>query len=468
MLMNINQYLIILCALFVGHWASAQLPTPKPNFIFYLSDDHDMLDYGSYGNSKVYTPAVDRLASEGLRFTKSYTAQAICAPSRSQLYTGTYPFKNGCIANHLPSKPTINSVTDYLKELGYEVILAGKSHVGPDDVYHWTHYWPSGKKRELPFDAIEAYLENAQGPFCMFIASEYPHAPYPEKTKYSADRIQQHAYESDIPLFKGGYYENIETDNEQLQRVLALVDQYGLRDSTVFIYASDHSISGKFSVKEKGLRVPLIIRWPGKIKPGQTNANYVGMVDVVPTFIEIAGGTAPDYLDGKSFLNLIEGEKLENHQYIYGIATHQNIRNSNVFPSRMIISARENFKLIKNFNSLEVYRQNLGDDPAVNAFIKRGAEAFPEVPYEELYDLNNDPFEQRNLAKVKRYQKLKRKLSDQLQQWMEEQGDFLAVPGAMPLIKPTAHSLDQNSQWQHIPAELVGALKEDVYIELHY
>lgn len=98
----------------------------SPNFIFYLSDDQDLLDYGAYGNPKVYTPAVDNLAKEGMKFTNFYTSQAICAPSRSQIFTGMYPLKNGCMANHLPVKPNLKTIIDYLGKEGYEVVLVGK------------------------------------------------------------------------------------------------------------------------------------------------------------------------------------------------------------------------------------------------------------------------------------------------------------------------------------------------------
>ncbi|MGC9376025.1 MAG: sulfatase-like hydrolase/transferase, partial [Bacteroidales bacterium] len=118
----------------------AELPK-KPNIIFYLADDQDKYDFGCYGNDKVHTPAVDRLAGEGLLFENAFTGQAICAPSRSQLYTGNYPLKNGCFLNHIKTKDNQVSTTTYMKNLGYEVILAGKSHVGPKEVFNWSKEW---------------------------------------------------------------------------------------------------------------------------------------------------------------------------------------------------------------------------------------------------------------------------------------------------------------------------------------
>ena len=118
----------------------------SPNFIFYLSDDQDQMDYGTYGNPKINTLNVDKLAKEGILFTNFYTAQAICSPSRSQIFTGMYPVKNGCMANHIGVKPNIKSIATHLKKEGYEVVLAGKSHVKPNKVFNWTYYFGSIKK----------------------------------------------------------------------------------------------------------------------------------------------------------------------------------------------------------------------------------------------------------------------------------------------------------------------------------
>ena len=88
----------------------------QPNIIIYLADDQDQLDYGVYGNPKVVTTNVDKLATEGMKFLNFYTSQAICAPSRSQVFTGMYPVKNGCMANHIGVKPNIQSIASLLKQ----------------------------------------------------------------------------------------------------------------------------------------------------------------------------------------------------------------------------------------------------------------------------------------------------------------------------------------------------------------
>ena len=431
----------------------------KPNIIFYLADDQNQLDYGCYGNPKVKTSNVDKLAEEGIRFTNFYTAQAICAPSRSQIYTGKYPLKNGCMGNHLPVKRSLSSITTYLKNAGYEVVLAGKSHVKPNNVFDWTHYFPPVETVKLPLDSIDSYLKNAKQPFCLILASDYPHGPYPKTDKYTQADIHPMPYDKGkIPTFKTGYYQNIEYDNIQLGKVLNMVDAYNLKDKTMFIYASDHGISGKFSVTEEGLRVPFIVRWPGHVTPKSTSNTLLTFVDVLPTFLEAVNAKMPEDIDGKSFLKTIKGNKEEIHEYIYGITTNQNIQDCKIFPSRMVRGQR--FKFIRNYNSIEVYKSNFGDNPIVNEFIKIGALSYPNTPYEELYDLSVDPYQKNNLAKKAEYKQEKEKLIKELAQWMTSQNDFL-LTHKMPLIKPTQNPLDKQSQWNKVPKELEGKLKED-------
>lgn len=443
-----------------------EIKTQKPNFIFYLADDQDQLDYGCYGNTKVKTPNVDKLAEEGLRFTNFYTAQAICAPARSQIFTGMYPLKNGCMANHLSVKPTIESVTTLLQKAGYEVILAGKSHVKPDNVFSWTKYFPSVEHRYLPLSDIDNYLKNATKPFCIFITSDYPHGPYPETTHYKEADIFKLPYEgSSVAKHKTGYYQNIEDDNEQLGKVLKMVDDYGFRNNSVFIYASDHGLSGKWSVKEKGLKVPFIARWPSYIKPNTTSSSLVSFVDVLPTLLDIASVKIPETMDGKSFYSILKGNKEEIHNYIYGVATQQNVQNAKVFPSRSIRGQR--YKLIKNFNAKSVYKSNLGTNNFVNKFIEIGANSFPNVPYEELYDLEKDPYETTNLASKVEFQNIKKELSLALKSWMVSQNDFL-ITHKMPLLKPTLHPLDKVSQWNKVDEDLVNKLVSENYLQLHY
>ena len=436
----------------------------KPNFIIYLSDDQDYLDYGSYGNDRVDTKYVDKLASEGLKFTNFHTAQAICAPSRSQLYSGLYPIKNGCYANHIPVKKNIKSVVHHLKDLGYEVVLAGKSHVNPPSVFRWDRFIRNIDGKKLNIKGIENYLKNSKKPFCLIIASDYPHGPYPQNKDYTIADVKKQPYENKIPNFKTGYYQNIKSDNSQLGKILELSDQLNLTDNSIFIYASDHGITGKYGLYQKGLKIPFVIRWPGKLKQKTISKSLLTMVDVLPTLVDIAGGDTKSF-DGKSFLPILENQKNEVNDYIYGVSTRQNVRYGKVFPSRMISDG--NFKLILNFNSLDRYKNYLGENKHINKFIEMGSKAFPNVPYEELYNLKTDPFEKKNLAKNSDYKDIKQKLTNNLFEWMIGQEDFL-LNNNMPLIKPTLHPLDKVSQWNDIDRSLENKLNESDYLSSHY
>ena len=438
----------------------------KPNFIFYLSDDQDLLDYGIYGNPKVYTPAVDALAKEGMRFNNFYTNQAICAPSRSQIFTGMHPLKNGCMANHLPVKSDIKTVINYMKAEGYDVVLAGKGHVKPNSVFQWTKYFKSLDHRYLPLEKLKTYLETTQNPFCLFITSDFPHGPYPKETIYNKSDIFRLPYDKNyIPNFKPGYYQNIKDDNAQLESVLSIVKANNLVDNSVFIYASDHGISGKWGVAEQGLKVPFVVRWPGFVKANTVSDVMLNFVDVLPTFLDIIGAKIPKDIDGRSFKETLKGSQDPVHKYIYSIATKQNIQACKVFPTRAVRDIR--YKFIRNYNSVEVLASNYGENSVVNAFIKMGAESFPNIPYEELYDLEKDPYQKNNLINKPGFSLIKQELSSALNTWMISQDDFL-LTHKMPLIKPTLHPLDRVSKWNKVEEDLAGKLIESDYIPVHY
>lgn len=472
--------LLLFAACTMDNSSGVDRDSQKPNMVFYLADDQDIYDYGCYGNDKVHTPAVDRLAEEGMLFKNAFTAQAICAPSRSQLFTGKYPIKNGCFANHTAVKPDIQSITKQMAKLGYEVVLAGKSHVKPAGVFDWDKEWEpvpkEGVPRDyIPLDSIESYFKNSKVPFCMFITSKYPHGKYFDVNDSSQDDIEFYPYsehkKNDTAYVKkkAGYYRSIEEDNTQLEKVLDLVDVY-LNDNTLFIYSADHGVSGKFTVKDVGLKVPFVVRWPKVIRPGSISDQLIHYTDVLPTFIDIAGGKAEDDIDGLSFLPLLQGKDVEIHDYVFGIRTNQNILNSEIFPSRMIRDKR--YKFIRNFNSLEVLDRNLGDKENVNIFIRRGAMAHKDEPFEELYDLEKDPFEQNNLAKNPEFQAVKERLTSDMFSWMQTQGDFLNDEfGNMPIITPKGKrgfKLDQDTPTRKIPDSLKNTLHKGDYIVIEH
>ena len=465
-MINFIKYIIIPLLLLLSNKISNNEVniSDKPNFIFYLSDDQDQLDYSIYGNDLVESSAVEELASKGMVFNNFYTAQAICSPSRSQLLTGMYPVKNGCYANHIPVKSNISSITKYLKQAGYDVYLAGKSHVKPSSVFNWSHYFPLKDKRYFQLNKIKDFITNAKKPYCIFIASTFPHGPFINDQNYTKKDVLMQPYEDYIPNFKPSYYSNIKKDNDQLQQVLNIVDSVD-NENIMFFYASDHGISGKWGVYEKGLRAPLVIRWPKNIKEGTRYDGLLSFVDIMPTILDIAGAEIPKDIDGKSFADVFLNNNTQINKYVYGVGTKQNVRDAKIFPSRSIRD--EKFKYIINFNSIEVYENNFTDNDILNQFIEIGAKAFPNTPYEELYDLSNDPYEKNNIANSKEFFSIKRKLNDELRKWMKDQNDFVD-DGKIAIIKPTLHPLDKESKWTKVPEKLIGKIKDNNYIKSHY
>lgn len=446
----------------------------RPDIFFYLADDQNYWDYGFAGNETVATPNADRLASEGLVFTRAYTSMAICSPSRNSLFTGLYPLRNGCYMNHIRSRGNIRSVAQYLRDEGYTVILAGKSHVNPGTVFDWSHHWPTvpgqGKgKGSLPLERVRKFLGKERGPVCVFFASEFPHGPYLDMPALAESAFQPKPYQSNNLNARrraAGYYENIRLDDEQLGSVISLLEETGRWEESLFLYAPDHGIDGKYSTYDRGLRVPLILRWKGGVEAGRRSAALVHFVDVVPTLVEIAGGEPIEGLDGRSLMPLVRQDSERIHDAVYGLQTYQNIQDTRIFPGRAITT--DTWKLAINFNAAEVLKTNLGDNEVINAFLRMGAAKDRGRRFYELYDLSGDPFEQENLAAKIEYRDVLEDLTSRLFDWMRQQGDFIEPDKPVPLLKPTLHPLDKTTRFKTVPGNLEGKLKESDYLPAHY
>ena len=206
------------------------------------------------------------------------------------------------------------------------------------------------------------------------------------------------------------------------------------------------------------------MRWPGKIKKNIQSNRLLGMVDILPTIMDIGGGKT-DTFDGKSFSDLLIGNDKKVNDYVYGVSTRQNIRNGFIFPSRMISNGK--YKMIKNFNSIEVYKKNLNKGRIINKFIEIGAKKMSNIPYIELYDLDSDPYEKINIANIKSSVDIINELSEKLEEWMLSQNDIVSL-GNIPLIKPTQHPLDQPSKWMVVQKKLIGKIKDSDYLKTHY
>jgi uncharacterized sulfatase len=464
-----------------GHSAE-EASNERPNFVFFLTDDLNKEYYGCYGHENSPAPTLTEFAKQGMVFDQAFTGQAICAPSRSMIFTGKYPLRNGAFKNHAPVYDGTRSICHLMKELEYDVILCGKSHVSPAASFPWTIQMesvaPSANRDKytrpaVPIGQLESYFKNrndrSSAPFCIMATSYYPHGERPATSDFTASDVQLTRFQRDTPRTRASeasFYQAIKNSDDEFAQVLGLLNEYDLADNTVVLFAADHGRFGKFSLKDSGLAVPFVVRWPGVVKPGTRSDALVSFADVLPTILDIAGGDPVQDFDGKSFVSVLKGQREAHHEYVYGVMTNQGIIEAHVFPGRMIRSKR--YKYIRNDNAMEVVQRKEKLGQKLSPFLQLGAARHPGVPEEELYDLVDDPAEQLNLASVPAHAEVKSELKRKLQDWMMAQNDFLQEPGAMPLLRTgKAFRLDQEHPRRKstLPPELKNSLNDSDFYQ---
>ncbi len=336
-------------ALAFGIALFAQAAEP-PNILFILCDDLGINDLHCYGREDHRTPHLDRLATQGMRFTCAYCAQPICSPSRAAILTGKTPARLH-LTTYLPGRPdcisqkvlhpeiemqvplTERMLPRYFKEAGYVTAAIGKWHVGGKgfgplehgfDVYHpgQANTKPSlteGGKGEYDLTAFaERFIEtNRNRPFLVYLAHNAPHIPY---------TAQPARIENNLRAFEPVYAGVIETIDDTVGRLMAKLESLKLAEKTIVVFTSDNGglhvpegphrrithntpyRAGKGFVYEGGLRIPLIVRWPGHVPAGKICDTPVINTDWVPTLMELAGLPAPKGLDGTSQTALLLGQ----------------------------------------------------------------------------------------------------------------------------------------------------------------
>lgn len=299
----------------------------------------------------------------------------------------------------------------------------------------------------IPLAEMDRFIANSgDQPFCMIVASEYPHGPYIKDTPFTESDIQMPPY---LPSTEGNlrratqYYASIAQKEKEFQAILNLLKQHNRESDTLVLYADDHGADmGKFSVSDRGLRVAFMARWPGKITTGRTAA-LTSFADFVPTAIELAGGTVPENLDGKSLLPVLSGSTSKHHDYVYGVSHNQGIQRRSVFPQRSVHDGRYHY--VRNFNNMERIERERAAGKVINYFLERGAREHG-LPEEQLFDTQADPFEFKNLAEDPQLAKTKARLKAVLFAWMEQQNDHLSEDGPVTLFAVKKHSLNRTEK----------------------
>ena len=437
--------------------AAAAARDAKPHIVMYISDDHGLQFAGCYGNKAVRTPNIDALAEQGKRFDAMFAASPTCVPSRSVIYTGLYPARNGAMGNHTSCRPDVKSLPTYLKPLGYRVVLANKSHVQPRAVFDFEYIkatlprnpqQPRRYRAEgLDTKAVDRLLaahasQNPGQPLCLILGDNSPHVTWETNRTYDPARLPVPPYMVDTPKTRTAlsrYYQDITTMDGRIGEVLASLKTRGYEDNTLFIYTSDQGPEWphcKWTVYDTGIRTPFIARWPGKIKPRSACDALISFVDITPTFIDIAGGKAPEGLDGRSFRGVLLGEADTFRETVF--ACHTGDGTMNVFPQRGVRTKR--YKYVLNLRPENTWTTHFTKVPGIPDSHKdvwdtwvakarsdpkaaRLVDLIEHHPAEELYDVQADPYELNNLAAKGEMKQTLDRMRGHLKAWMKSQGD---------------------------------------------
>lgn len=426
----------------------------QPNIVVFLSDDHTAADSSVYGSKDVATPSMDRLARDGVVFDRAFVASPSCAPSRAVLLTGLMPARNGAEANHARPEAGIKKFPAYFHDLGYEVVAIGKvGHYRQTAEYGFDYTAHMGYHDDEAVPSALTWLRERKSPkpLVLIVGTNWPHVPWPGADPGRAESdVMVPSTQVDTERTRQArlrYYAAIGRMDTELGQVYDAARQT-LGADTLFVHTSDHGSQfpfGKWNCYEAGIRSPMIIVWPGVVKPGTRTSAMVSWVDLLPTLLDATGGQVPRDLDGRSFLPVLRGETDAFRERIF--ATHSGDGNMNVYPIRAIRGSR--WKLILNLHPEFQFNSHINKgqakeefyywgswvekaalDPAAAAVVKR----YHQRPAVELYDLEADPTEGHNLAADPDQTLRVKSLRAELEAWMRVEGDEGRVYGDPTLL----------------------------------
>jgi len=437
----------------------------RPNIVFFLGEGLRHDEFSFRGNPLLKTPNMDRIAHEGVQFRNAFVTNALCLPSRASFLTGAYSHTTGATTNEDSQVPArFRMVTDLLREHGYETAFIGKSHVGGALMDHkWDYYFGfKGQADYLRPEVVEGvdgqyseartyheYVDDlltrkaldwmkgrGEKPFCLFLWFYAPHAPfyrprrmlglfngapvavpenfdddlkgYPGKARAVAEadnKIGTTAVFTDDPrsleeLVKD-HYAGVESNDEDVGRVLEALEARHKLDDTVVMLSSDHgfflgehTFYDKRLMYEPSIRVPMMIRYPPLIAAGTVRDEMVLNIDAPATLLDVAGIPPPATMQGRSFLSLARGRAAPDWRKDWLYEYYEYPGFENVRPHRGVRTER--YKYIHFFTEPQEY---------------------------ELYDLQTDPNEDNNLYGKADYEELTVHLRKRLEELRRETGD---------------------------------------------
>ncbi len=440
--------IFILLLLTVG-LAAALLPARqrRPNILWITCEDISPY-LGAYGDQLVKTPNLDQLARAGVRYTRAFTTAGVCAPSRSTIITGMYATSIGTHQMRTIGDPKYQPVPsysavvpedvrcfpEYLRKAGYYCTNNEKQDyqfIPPVSV--WDENGPAASYRNRPagkpfFAVFNFFITHESQIFgrtdaLLLDSSKITVPPYYPDTKtvrHDMDRL----------------FTNIERMDAQVGELIRQLKKDGLYDQTVIFFYSDHGGAlpwMKREILERGTHIPLIVRFPGAKNAGDVNDDLVSAVDFAPTVLSLAGVRVPASMQGQAFLGP-QAVKTPR-KYVFAARDRMDTEYDRV---RMVRD--KTFRYLFNYMPEKPYYQNIEyrlNIPMMKEFLalrdagkldSNQAAWFKTKPVEELYDVQNDPHELRNLAADPAYQGKLSELRSAFQTWTRTVGDLGAVP----------------------------------------
>ena len=466
--------------------------TQRPNILLVITDDQSWVHAGCYGDLAIRTPSVDRLAREGIRFENAYSACPSCSPSRAGILTGQDIYRleeGGVLTGFIREKYVL--FPEILAEHSYHVGATGKRYwprtqnvegavdepIG--EVYNLLHQepLPTGISR-IDYSAnFKQFLdENTNGdPFFFWVGTGEPHRRYEEgrglQTGIDTAAIRVPAFLPDVPVTRldlADYMSEIEWADDALGEMMGILEERGMLEHTLVIFTSDNGMPfprAKATLYDYGVRMPLVMRWGSHIKGERIISNPVSLIDLGPTFLDLAGIEIPEQMTGRSLKKMLLTEQSgsipgERDFVVSAFEKHVLARPDSMgFPRRAIhtgewtyivnyepdrypmgsqdlyIPRWDNFAEMDPGPTKEYFKAHM-DDPDFAQLWELG---FGKVPGEELYHKTEDADMIRNLADDPAFADQKASLRQKLEDYLLDTED----PRARGLSPWDAYNLDK-------------------------
>jgi len=445
--------------------AALAMERRRPNVVLFVSDDHGRETVGCYGNPVIKTPNLDALAADGVRFVNAFCTTASCSASRSVILTGMYNHANGQYGHehdyhHFISFGNLKSLPVHLSEAGYRTARIGKYHVAPQEVFRFETVLPANSRSPVQMaDNCRPFIAaDKDKPFFLYFCLSDPHrgggvvaespykpdrfgnrpAGYPGVTEveYDPKDVIVPPFLPDTPACRAElaqHYQSVSRVDQGVGRLVEVLKAAGQWDNTVFIYISDNGVAfpgAKTTLYEPGMRLPCIVRTPWQRRKGLACDALVNFADLAPTILDMAGVTPRDStIQGRSFASVIESEHADGWDTTYASHTFHEI--TMYYPMRVVRERR--FKLIWNIaHGLDYpFASDLYDSATWQGVLNSGAthygrrtvQAYLHRPKFELYDLQEDPDEARNLADEPAHAETLKRLQAKLKAFQERTVD---------------------------------------------